>query len=440
MTEKLQVMLVEDDVDLRQATVETLELAGAHVSEFDRADPALTSLRPDFPGVILSDLRMPGMSGLDFLDAARQRAPDVPFILITAHGDIPAAIRAMRAGAHDFLEKPCPPVLMLDVLRRAQAMRSLQLENSRLRDRLYFSGAPEDRLIGKSPAMEALRQRLRTVSGLQVDLLVAGETGTGKELLARTLHDLSPRAGKPFIAVNCGALNPTDVDRELFGTGENPGLIARAEGGTLYLDELESMPEALQVRLLRVLDAREITPLGSAPRHVDLRILGSVKHSPEMLVSEGILRSDLFHRFNAVLHLPALRDRGNDAELLIAHFASQAAARHDLPKVHIDEALRRRIAWHDWPGNVREARNLAERLVIGLDPGLPHEGDPTKPEVRPDFDAAMNEFEARLLRAALVEAGGKKTEAARLLGIPRKRLYLRLRHHGMLDHNEMSQK
>lgn len=440
MAETLQVMLVEDDMDLRQATVETLELAGFHVQDFDRAAAALEILHPEFPGVILSDLRMPGMSGLDFLETAQQRAPEVPFILITAHGDVPAAIRAMRAGAHDFLEKPCPPVLMLDVLRRALAMRTLQLENSRLRDRLHHGDTPDERLIGQSQAMEGVRRQLRTLSGVEVDLLVWGETGTGKELLARSLHDLSKRCGQPFIAVNCGALNPADVDRELFGNADHPGLIARAEGGTLYLDELESMPEPLQVRLLRVLDTREITPLGSAPRHVDLRILGSVKRSPDTLVADGVLRSDLFHRFNAVLHLPPLRERGGDAELLVKHFAAQAAARHDLPKIHIDQTLRRRMAWHDWPGNVREARNLAERLVIGLEPGLPQEGDQEKPEVRPDFDAAMDEFEARLLRAALVETGGKKTEAARLLGIPRKRLYLRLRHHNMLDSAEMGQK
>src|SRR5690606_22830857 len=156
-------MLVEDDADLRQATVETLELAGFRVLQFAAAVPALAALRPDFPGVILSDLRMPGMSGLDFLDQVRERAPDVPFILITAHGDVPAAIRAMRAGAHDFLEKPCPPMLMLDVLRRAQAMRSLQLENLRLRDRLDRGGAPEKRLIGRCAAMEQLRHKLRTL-------------------------------------------------------------------------------------------------------------------------------------------------------------------------------------------------------------------------------------------------------------------------------------
>ena len=438
-----EVMLVEDDEDLRLATAETLERAGFRVRAFDAAAPALAALRPDFPGVILSDLRMPGLSGLDFLDQARAAAPDVPFILITAHGDVPAAIRAMRGGAHDFLEKPCPPELMLDVLRRAQAMRDLHLENVRLRQ-TRIAARIEDRLIGQSAPMQDLHQRLLRLAGLQLDLLITGETGTGKELVARVLHEFSPRLG-PFIAINCGALSEADIDRELFGTAQSPGLIARAEGGTLYLDELESMPDGLQVRLLRVLDAREITPLGAAPRPVDLGIFGSVKRAPDALLSDGLLRPDLFHRFHAALHLPPLRERGGDAALLIAHFTAEAAARHDLPKPHIDEALRRRITWHDWPGNVREARNLAERLVIGMDPGL--SGSDNSEDgaagggglARPGYDAAMDGFESRLLRAALIETGGRKAEAAALLGIPRKRLYLRLRHHEMLEGPETGQ-
>lgn len=436
MSDAPQVMLVEDDADLRLATIETLELAGFRVLAFEAAAPALAALRPDFPGVILSDLRMPGMSGLDFLDQAQSRAPEIPFILITAHGDVPAAIRAMRGGAHDFLEKPCPPELVLDVLRRAQAMRDLHLENARLRDRLDRGPAPEERLIGRSTAMQALRRQVKTLAAVEVDLLVAGETGTGKELVAQILHDLSPRATGAFIAINCGALNVAEVDRELFGTDNSPGLIARAEGGTLYLDELESMPDELQVRLLRVLDAREITPLGAAPRSVDLRIIGSVKRAPEALLLEGLLRQDLFHRFSAALQLPPLRERGDDAALLVSHFAARAAARHELPKVRVDDALRRRMAWHDWPGNVREARNLAERLVLGMAPGLPAQADEAATASRPSYDAAMEEFEARLLRATLLETGGRKTEAANLLGVPRKRLYLRLRHHGMLDKGE----
>ena len=440
MSDIAQVMLVEDDTDLRLATTETLELAGFQVRSFETATAALGMLHPDFPGVILSDLRMPGLSGLEFLDRAQKLAPHVPFVLITAHGDVPAAIQAMRAGAHDFLEKPCPPELMLDVLRRAQAMRNLQIENSRLRDRLDRNVAPEDQLVGRSPAMQDLRRRLKTLAGLQVDLLISGETGTGKELVAQVLHALSARADQPFVAINCGALNASEVDRELFGTEDSPGLIARADGGTLYLDELESMPEGLQVRLLRVLDAREITPLGAAPRPVDLRIFGSVKRPPDTLLADGLLRPDLFHRFHAVLHLPPLRERGDDASLLVTHFAAQAAARHELPKVHIDDALRRRLTWHDWPGNVREARNLAERLVIGMDAGLPAQGESTVATARPSYDAAMDDFESRLLRAALMETGGRKAEAANLLGIPRKRLYLRLRHHNLLDNPETGRK
>lgn len=421
-----EVMLVEDDDDLRHATVETLEREGFRVHAFDNAAPALAALSSDFPGVILSDLKMPGLSGLELLDQASSRAPDVPFILITAHGDIPAAIRAVRAGAYDFLEKPCSPELMLTALRRAQSMRDVHLENARLRQTRI-----DDRLIGRSPLMQDLRQRLRALAGLQLDLLITGETGTGKELAARLLHDLSPRAAGPFVAVNCGALTEAEIDRELFGTSDAMGLVARAEAGSLYLDELESLPDNLQARLLRVVETREITPLGAAPRPVELRVLASVKRPPSALIEEGRLRLDLFHRFSAAITLPPLRERGDDAHFLIAHFVAESAMRHDLPKPHLGSDLRQRIATHHWPGNVREARNFADGLVIGLDAALapaPIE----RADDPPRLDAAIAAFEARLLRSALMRTGGRKSEAAELLGIPRKRLYLRLRHHGLL--------
>lgn len=431
MTEQAQILLVEDDTDLRAATAETLEGAGFVVSAHATAAPALAALSPDWPGVILSDVRMPGMSGLDFLDAARAVAPEVPFVLITGHGDVASAIRAMRAGAHDFLEKPCAPELLVDVLHRAVAMRRLALENAALRDRLAVAVSPLDRLIGRSDAMAELRRRVAALAGLRVDLLIAGETGTGKELVARILHALSPRRDGPFVAINCGALTEADVDRELFGDAEAPGRIARADGGTLYLDELEAMPDALQVRLLRVLETREIVPLSRPPRHLDLRILGAVKDQPSHLVAEGRLRADLFHRFNAgALRLPALRDRPGDAELLLEHFAAEAAARHNLAKPTIPAELYRQAGWHRWPGNVREVRTIAERLVIGLDTALT-DVMPNSPRVTEGYDAAMEGFESRLLQAALLQTGGRKAEAADLLGIPRKRLYLRLRHHGL---------
>jgi two-component system, NtrC family, C4-dicarboxylate transport response regulator DctD len=431
MADRGVVMLVEDDDDLRVATAETLADAGFAVTAFAGAAAALTALTPDWPGAVLTDIRMPGLSGLEFLEAAQTAASGVPFVVITGHGDVTSAIRAMRAGAHDFLEKPCAPELLVDVLRRAVEMRRLSLENAALRDRLATALRPEDQLLGRSPVMADLRRRVVALAGLRVDLLIAGETGTGKELVARILHTLSPRREGPFVAINCGALAVGEVDRELFGDAESPGRLARADGGTLFLDELEAMPDALQVRLLRVLEAREIAPLGGAPRLLDLRILGSVKDDPARLVAEGRLRADVFHRFNAgALRLPALRDRPGDAELLLDHFAADAARRHGLPKPAVPAELRRQADWHRWPGNVREVRTIAERLVIGLDVAL-DASQPDLPRVTEGYDAAMDAFESRLLQAALLQTGGRKAEAADLLGIPRKRLYLRLRHHGL---------
>jgi two-component system C4-dicarboxylate transport response regulator DctD len=426
-----RIMLVEDDDDLRLATTETLETAGFTVEAYDRAAPALDQLAADWPGVVLTDLRMPGLSGLGFLDCGRQKAPEVPFVVITGHGDVTSAIHAMRSGAHDFLEKPCPPELLIDVLRRAMAMRKLSLENAALRDRLSRAVAMEDQLIGPSAVMVDLRRRVVGLAALRVDLLIAGETGTGKELVARVLHGLSPRKDGPFVAINCGALNEADVDRELFGDSAHLGRIARADGGTLYLDALETMPDALQVRLLRVLETREIVPLGEAARQLDLRILGSVKQDPARLVADGLLRADLYHRFNAgALRLPPLRDRPGDAEWLLDHFAAEAALRHDLPRPVVPSDLRRQLDWHRWPGNVREVRTLAERLVIGLEVSLAENAAGAVP-LTEDYDAAMAAFESRLLQAALMQTGGRKAEAADLLRIPRKRLYLRLRLHGL---------
>lgn len=431
MPDRGAIMLVEDDGDLRAATAETLLDAGFAVTALAAAAPALAALTPDWPGAVLTDIRMPGMSGLEFLEAAQGVAPGVPFVVITGHGDVASAIRAMRAGAHDFLEKPCAPELLVDVLRRAVEMRRLAQENAALRDRLACAVRAEDQLLGQSPVMADLRRRVAGLAALRVDLLIAGETGTGKELVARILHALSTRRDGPLVAINCGALTEADVDRALFGDADSPGRIARAEGGTLYLDELEAMPDALQARFLRVLEAREIAPMGQPARVLDLRILGSVKDDPARLVAEGRLRADIFHRFNAgSLRLPPLRDRPGDAELLLEHFAASAAIRHGLPKPAIPVELRRQAAWHRWPGNVREVRTIAERLVIGLETAL---GDTIAeaPRVTEGYDAAMEAFESRLLQAALLQTGGRKAEAADLLGIPRKRLYLRLRHHGL---------
>lgn len=431
MPDTIEVLLVEDDRDLSQALTEILEQASYCVRPVMRAEAALELVHADWPGVILSDLRMPGLSGLDLLDCVKEKAPEVPFIMITGHGDVASAVRAMRAGAHDFLEKPCEPQILLDVLKRASEMRRLQLENHQLRQSLARRPDLRSRLIGSSSVMQELRRKTEVLAGLSVDLLLVGETGTGKELLARCLHDLSDRRERPFVAVNCGALTEATIDRELFGVaGQEAGRLSTAQGGTLFLDELESLDESLQARLLRVLESREVTPLGGATRHLQFAVLGSLKSNPEELLAAGRLRSDLYHRFNGgAIHLPPLRKREGDALELLEHFLSEAAARHDLPRPEVDPELRRQLGYYHWPGNVRELRNVAERLVIGLDVRFTQEEEAAL--VTEGYDSAMERFEARLLQAALLQTGGRKSEAAALLGIPRKRLYLRLRHCGL---------
>lgn len=432
MSDLPEVLLVEDDVDLAQALTEILEQAGYQVTHFSRGEAALDLVQASWPGVILSDLRMPGLSGLDLLDRIKEKAPQVPFIMITGHGDVASAVRAMRAGAHDFLEKPCEPQLLLDVLRRAVEMRRLHLENEQLRRTLARRPDLASRLIGSSSIMVELRRKVEVLSGLSVDILLVGETGTGKELLARCLHETSDRRGQPFVPINCGALSEADIDRELFGVAnEQAGRLASAQGGTLFLDELESMSDSMQVRLLRVLDRREVTPLGGGhTRQLDFAVLGSLKSSPEQLFAAGRLRPDLYHRFNAgSLQLPPLRDREQDAVELLEHFISEAVARHDLPHPEVSQELKRRVLYYRWPGNVRELRNMAERLVIGLEVIFPQ--DEEAAPATESYDSAMDRFEARLLQAALLQTGGRKSEAAALLGIPRKRLYLRLRHCGL---------
>ena len=431
MSDVTEVLLVEDDLDLSQALAEILEHAGYRVTAFARAEAALAEVHEAWPDVILSDLRMPGLSGLQLLEAIKKKAPAIPFIMITGHGDVASAVRAMRAGAHDFLEKPCEPQLLLDVLKRAAEMRRLQTENLYLRESLARRPGPGSRLIGTSSSMKELRRQLEALSTLAVDLLLVGETGTGKELFARCLHELSDRRHKPFVAINCGALSEATIDRELFGIeGKETGRLVPAQGGTLFLDELEAMDDGLQARLLRVLDGREVTPLGGSTRQLDFAVIGSVKPDPRKPLAEGQLRADLYHRFNGgLVCLPPLRERGEDVVELLDHFLTEASARHDLARPEISPSLRGRLLYHRWPGNVRELRNVAERLVIGLEVIFPQQNE--EPVDTESYESAMTRFEARLLQAALLQTGGRKTEAAALLGIPRKRLYLRLRHCGL---------
>ena len=442
-----RVLLVDDEKDLRDALAQTLDLAGIDAVAAASVDEALALLSPDWTGPVIADMRMPGKGGFDLLEAARALDPDLPVVILTGHGDVPMAVRAMNAGAYDFLEKPCPPARLVEIARRAGEKRRLVLENRRLRARLETaqSGTLEATILGAGAVAEAFRARLERIAAADLDVLILGETGAGKELAARAIHARSERRDGPFVAVNCGALPAEIAGSELFGheKGAFTGAAARrigkfehAEGGTIFLDEIESMPLDLQVKLLRILQERELERLGgNAAIPLDIRVIAATKPDLKTLAEEGKFREDLYYRLDvARIRVPPLRERLEDAPLLFRAFVEAAAARRDRPAPEISAHDLARLGAHDWPGNVRELKNVAERFAMGLGLALGPSGEGAEdPAAAPPagLAAQMEAFERSLLEAALRRAGGRATEAALALELPRKTFYDKLARHGI---------
>lgn len=439
MADRLEtgVVLVEDDAEVRDAYRLTLELDGIGVTAVGSAREALDLLGADRPVVVLSDVRMPGLDGFGLLEAVRSIDADIPVVLVTGHADVPMAVKAVRAGAWDFIEKPADPVRLVETLRRALAHRALVLENRTLR-----AGAAErdpfaSRLVGRSAAVERLRRSLRRLADAETDVLLFGETGTGKEVAARALHDFGRRARGRFVAVNCGAIPETMIESELFGhepgafTGARErriGKIEHASGGTLFLDEIESMPLSAQVRLLRVLQERTIERLGSNKEiPVDLRVIAATKVDLAELAARGAFREDLVYRLNVVtVRLPPLRERREDVPLLFAHFLDLAAQRQGRAAPTLDPAFVERLRQQDWPGNVRELRNAAERYLLGLDDDEPREPSPgTTGQLT--LEQQMEAAEKRIIEETLARFAGRIGVTAEALGITRKTLYLKMK-------------
>lgn len=431
------VVLVEDDPDLRAATRQMLRLAGFEVSAFEAAAPALAALDEGFEGPVISDIRMPGMTGLQLFDRVKALDPELPVILVTGHGDIELAVAALKDGAYDFIPKPFDAERLIGAARRAAAMRGLVLENRRLR--AAAAAAPDEvPLLGESGAMRRLREMIRDVAPMDVDVLIEGETGAGKEVVARLLHHWSARARREFVALNCGALPESVLESELFGheagafTGaakRRVGRIEHADKGTLFLDEIESCPPAMQVKLLRVLETREVEPLGTnARRRLDLRVVAASKVDLGDPGARGGFREDLYYRLNVVtLRIPPLRERKEDAPLLFAHFARAAAARFGRPAPEIGPAVAARLAAHDWPGNVRELAHYAERVVLGLEPAA----GPRAVSEALSLPERVERFEAEEIRAALRASGGDPRATMESLGLPKKTFYDKLRRYGI---------
>ena len=437
MTE-LRVLLVDDEPDLRASTAQALDLAGFAVQELAQADRALDLAGFGFPGVVVTDIRMPGMDGLTLMNRIHEIDRDIPVILITGHGDVQLAVRAMREGAYDFLEKPFSAPQLAEIVARAADYRRLVLENRLLRAAAGQADDLEARLVGRSAAMIDLRRRIRTLGPTEADVLITGETGTGKDLVARALHDLSPRARRPFIAIDCAALPPALIESELFGHEAGAfagalrprvGKFEHARGGTILLDDIGSMPVETQGKLLHVIERREITRLGSNDRlALDVRFMATSRTALEGEVAAGRFRADLLYRLAVVtLAVPPLSARREDVPLLFLKLCAEAAARHRVDPPPPPPALVAEIAARDWPGNVRELRNAADRYALGLGTA-PQAAGADRPQRLADRVAG---FEKREIEAALAAHGGALRPVYEALGLSRKTLWEKMQKHGI---------
>ncbi len=437
-----QVLFVDDEEVMRLSVRQWLRLAGFDVSTYDAPEAALGRVDRFFPGILVSDVRMPRIDGLEVLRRARERDPDIPVLLVTGHGEVAMAVEAMRRGAYDFIEKPFAPELLVDAIRRACEKRRLTLENRRLHQQVDQGGI-EARILGTSPAIDRLRREVLDLAQANVSVIVNGETGAGKELVARCLHDFSPRAKGNFVPVNCGAIPENMFESELFGheagafTGalkRRVGRIEHAHRGTLFLDEVESMPLNGQVKLLRVLQERVVERLGSNTEvPADVRTVAASKVDLDAASEQGTFRSDLYFRLAvAEVRVPPLRERREDVPLLFEYFAASAARAHGRELQSLSAALLIDLAARPWPGNVRELRNAAERYALGLggtvrlaaavsngaEAGLP-------------LPEQVDRFEQRAIEETLRRCQGNVALALEQLGIPRRTLNEKMARYGI---------
>lgn len=446
MNQALTVYLVEDDAAVQLGCVQALQLADIAVRAFDSAEGLFPHLRAGMAGVVVTDMRLPGADGLRVIQEVCAIDPDLPVIMITGHGDVNLAVQAMRNGAYDFIPKPFSSEHLVEVVQRALEKRRLTLEVAQLRRVLSLHEGLEGQLVGNTAAIQRVRELVLDVADSPVDVLIRGETGTGKEVVARALHDHSGRSKAPYVALNCGGLPDTLLDSELFGhepgafTGAQKrriGRIEHANGGTLFLDELESMPMGVQIKLLRVLQERSLERLGSNQTiPVDVRVVAATKDDLLARAQAGSFRADLVYRLNVVnIQLPPLRERREDIPVLLEHFMLLASSRYGRPQPKVSAAQMHQLTQREWAGNVRELRNVADAMVLGVGPqwntpqqdGQTHSGD-VPPQ---SLSQSVDQFERSLIEDALKQNDGNVTLTAKYLQIPKTTLVDKLRKHGL---------
>ncbi|EXJ16564.1 sigma-54-dependent transcriptional regulator [Imhoffiella purpurea] len=454
MSEPRTLLVVDDERNMRMVMQMALEEAGYRVLTAERGDDAVGLLRDPDLAVVLSDLKMPGLSGGELIARIQQERPEVPVIVITAYGSIRSAVECIQAGASDYLTKPFEPEELQFAVRSALRLHDLMRENRQLQARVS-DAQRSARLVGEGPAMQRLREQIGQVAPYKTNILVTGESGTGKEAVARAIHETGPRADRPWVAINCSAIPRDLMESELFGyvkgafTGaarSRLGRLEQADGGTLFLDEIGDLEPPLQAKLLRVLQEREFSPLGSdAIRRVDVRIIAATNRDLAQLVAEGQFREDLLYRLDVYnIRVPPLRERREDIPLLAAAFLDELRAEMGKPATGFTNEALSEMARHDWPGNVRELRNAVERSLLSCRDGriqpedLPDRvrrgaaSNAASPAEEAPLDATglddwLAEAERRRIVQALEQTDGIQVQAARLLGISERSLWHRLK-------------
>ena len=453
-----RLLIVDDDESLRWVTQVQLQQSGYEVKSSSDAIQALQMMEDSTPDLVITDMKMPGMSGLDLLKKIRTAYPEVIVIVATAYGTVETAVEAMKAGAFDYITKPVNiDELRLTVQRGLEHLK-LQDEIRTLRTSLDRKYGFEN-ILGHSNALLYVLDMASRAARTHSTVLVRGETGTGKELLARAIHVNSPRKDEPFVTINCGAIPKDLLESELFGhvkgafTGaltDKAGQVERADGGTLFLDEIGELPLELQVKLLRLIQQGEVAKIGApAPVRVDVRIIAATHRDLGAMIEDGAFREDLYYRLSVIpLDLPPLRERPDDIPELVQHFFINAKQKHGRPELALPPALLANFAVYTWPGNVRELENIVERLVI-LTPG-----DQIRPSDLPEFlrrerlpfeelrldlppqGLSLEAVERELIHRALEKFGGNQTQAARYLDISRKTLIYRMEKHNLKREQE----
>ncbi len=467
MSKSSKIWIIDDDRSIRWVLEKALKHDGMVVQSYETADKALKQLGREEPDVLITDIRMPGMSGLELLDKINEQRPELPVIIMTAHSDLESAVSAYQGGAFEYLPKPFDVDDAVELVRRALSHREEQHRSD-----VEESRRQNMEIIGEAPSMQEVFRAIGRLSSSNITVLINGESGTGKELVAHALHRHSPRKDKPFIALNTAAIPRDLLESELFGhergafTGAQAareGRFEQADGGTLFLDEIGDMPAELQTRLLRVLADGEFYRVGGrSPIKVDVRVIAATHQNLEQRVKEGRFREDLFHRLNVIrIHIPSLRERHEDIPLLIHHFLKKAGEEIGVEPKWLDKATENYLAGMEWPGNVRQLQNTCRWLTV-MSPGqeihledLPPELKSISDEQSDDrdwltplrrwaeqrlsmgasavLDEAVPQFERLMIEVALKKTGGHRQEAAQLLGWGRNTITRKIKELGLVE-------